>query len=215
MEAVMKERNQKPIEFERIFHQRNVDLGLYPECLEVTSHFKFKTGYAQLKRSGRCWLAHRYVWYLHTGEEPEVVMHLCDNPNCINIEHLRGGTFFENTMDMHNKGRGRRFFSEKQAVEIRERIFSGEKQEAVAKLFGVSHSTISSVAQGRTYFELGGPRTKIDKRKFQAPHIKAIRYLHAEGALIKDVAELFSVSAQAISDVVNNKSYYANQEWKK
>jgi hypothetical protein len=32
-------------------------------------------------------------------------MHTCDNPACINLEHLRAATQIENMQDMVNKGR--------------------------------------------------------------------------------------------------------------
>jgi hypothetical protein len=37
----------------------------------------------------------------------KVVMHTCDNPQCVNPEHLRLGTQKENIMDMHQKKRFR------------------------------------------------------------------------------------------------------------
>jgi len=49
--------------------------------------------------------AHRLVHYIITGEWPEVVMHVCDNPGCVNPAHLRGGTIADNNRDMMQKGR--------------------------------------------------------------------------------------------------------------
>lgn len=48
---------------------------------------------------------HRRVYYETTGELPEVVRHKCDNPRCINPEHLEGGTQQDNVNDTVSRGR--------------------------------------------------------------------------------------------------------------
>lgn len=48
---------------------------------------------------------HRRVHYEATGELPEVVRHTCDNPRCINPEHLIGGTQVDNMQDCVKRGR--------------------------------------------------------------------------------------------------------------
>ena len=48
---------------------------------------------------------HRKVYYEATGELPEVVRHKCDNPRCINPEHLEGGTQVDNMQDCVRRGR--------------------------------------------------------------------------------------------------------------
>jgi len=52
-------------------------------------------------------LAHRVAYEKWVGPlDPEVVLlHLCDNPGCINPDHLRAGTQLENLRDMRDKGR--------------------------------------------------------------------------------------------------------------
>jgi hypothetical protein len=57
-------------------------------------------------------LAHRVSWLLFRGPIPKsdeshgtVVMHICDNPRCVNPKHLRLGTQSENVTDMIQKGR--------------------------------------------------------------------------------------------------------------
>ena len=50
---------------------------------------------------------HREVWAQANGPIPPggVIMHTCDNPGCINVEHLRLGTPKLNSVDMSSKGR--------------------------------------------------------------------------------------------------------------
>jgi len=70
-------------------------------------------GYGRLKANGKFWLAHRYTWTLLVGEIPANmhVLHKCDNPKCINIEHLFLGTDLDNTLDKIAKGRYKNQFS--------------------------------------------------------------------------------------------------------
>lgn len=53
--------------------------------------------------------APRLQWMHHHGEIPagQVVMHSCDNPPCINPDHLLIGTQKDNLDDMRRKGRHR------------------------------------------------------------------------------------------------------------
>jgi hypothetical protein len=57
---------------------------------------------------GKRMYAHRFSYMQTFGEIPAgyVVMHTCDNPRCVNPEHLRAGTQKENVHDMVAKGRG-------------------------------------------------------------------------------------------------------------
>ena len=107
---------------------------------------------------------HRWVWWKSTGEIPEVVMHLCDNPLCINLEHLKSGTLKDNQQDMAAKGRtrggapsGNRLackLAEKQVLEVLKLCNEGISQERLGYIFGVSQTTISSIVRRVTYINV-------------------------------------------------------------
>lgn len=73
-------------------------------CHICTSHSKDKQGYIKISRDG-FWRLHRWLYWKNTGEKPEVVMHTCDNPSCINMEHLKAGAQKENVQDIFSKNR--------------------------------------------------------------------------------------------------------------
>lgn len=75
-------------------------------CIE-TDWPRDSKGYGKARRAGRNWSAHRYAWTMANGPIPAglVVCHACDNPPCINVEHLWLGTPSQNTLDRHAKGR--------------------------------------------------------------------------------------------------------------
>lgn len=61
--------------------------------------------------SGKMVKAHRYSYEFFTGniiEDGYLACHHCDNPPCINPEHVFPGTNTDNMADMYRKGRGRK-----------------------------------------------------------------------------------------------------------
>lgn len=90
------------------------------------------------------------------------VIHSCDNPCCVNPEHLRQGTPQDNMSDMINKGRkiipiGTKHFSAKLDVRKVKKIrASHESNAALAREFGVDASAISNVRNGVTWKHVKG-----------------------------------------------------------
>jgi hypothetical protein len=64
-----------------------------------------KHGYGQIWIAGRCFLAHRVVWMQEHGHTDLHILHACDNPRCIRLDHLRAGTPSENMRDAVARGR--------------------------------------------------------------------------------------------------------------
>ncbi len=64
-------------------------------------------GYGNFFFGARVDKAHRAAWMLFRGEIPAdlCVLHRCDNPRCVNPEHLFLGTKDDNNQDKMRKGR--------------------------------------------------------------------------------------------------------------
>lgn len=98
--------------------------------------------------------AHRLSYELAYGPIPDrlCVCHKCDNPRCVNHEHLFLGTTMDNIRDRHAKGHsigargelgGNAKLTESQVREIRKRYASEKTSYAkLGREYGVGHNAI-------------------------------------------------------------------------
>lgn len=115
-------------------------------------------GYGVLRKEGINHLVHRLVYTQHHGPIPEghVVRHTCDNPPCINPDHLLTGTQADNVRDAVSRRRfpsGPEHWNSKlsadQISEIRTALTNGATGRSLATLYSVSEATISYIRNTR------------------------------------------------------------------
>lgn len=141
-------------ELEKRF-EGNVELIPFSACHYWTGRLN-SDGYGVLTVEGRDFRAHRAAVAIRDGVEPsDHVLHSCDNPGCVNPDHLRVGTQAENMADAaarqrlplgltHHRGR----LSEGDVRNIIAACDRGEATGDLARRYGVSPSRISTIRHG-------------------------------------------------------------------
>ena len=111
-------------------------------------------GYGRLRNDGGSTYAHRISYQLHKGDVPNgmMVLHDCDNPSCVNPEHLHLGNNSDNMVEMYQRNR---FPNQKLTLDkvktILSRLKLGVKQKDIAKEFKVHFDTISGISTGKRW----------------------------------------------------------------
>lgn len=130
-------------------------------CWEWTRG-KSVDGYGRVLYYGKNITTHRLVWLLKYGVHPGPmhVLHSCDNPPCINPDHLKLGTHSENMEDMTRRGHRVHLPGDKNPAArlsasevelIKDLLEQGMRGTNIAKLFNVHKTTISHIKVGRNW----------------------------------------------------------------
>jgi hypothetical protein len=108
---------------------------------------------------------HRIVAFLVYGEPApgQHALHSCDNPPCINPDHLRWGTQKENVQDTKNRNRraikrgernGRAKLDDAKVKAIRAIHGTGPTTVEIAELYGVSNQIVSRIIRNEAWSHL-------------------------------------------------------------
>lgn len=123
-------------------------------------------GYGIYRLNNRNFRAHRMMYEFHYGPIPKdmLICHKCDNPSCVNINHLFLGTAQDNIIDMHNKGRfdnrkGDRHplakLTDKNIIDIRSSWLNKlYNQRQLARMYSVTFQTISDIVNRKSWVHI-------------------------------------------------------------
>lgn len=121
-----------------------------------------RKGVGQIRFEGRARLVPRVVWQLSRGPIPDgmLVCHRCDNPPCVEIDHLFLGTSKDNSQDMVRKGRAPSIrgeksvlakCSEEQIREIKNLAQKGVLLKEIAIMYGYHRAHVSRIVNGKRW----------------------------------------------------------------
>jgi len=125
---------------------------------------KDKDGYGLFYANGKTYKAHRVSYFLVHGDPTGLcVCHSCDNPSCVNPDHLFLGTVNDNNQDRHKKGKSRNKptpgeshnmakLTNEDVLYIRASVDALQKD--LASRYKVSVPTISNIQNNKTWKHL-------------------------------------------------------------
>lgn len=141
---------------------------LMGECI-MWEKYKNACGYGVRGLPGRgkrTFLAHRVAFAEANGIDVDdigqmCVLHSCDNPACVNPDHLRLGTAKDNSDDKYARGRAvhglpgeknvRAVLTEDNVLTIRSAAAQGASNQDLAAIYGVTHQCINLVVKRRSW----------------------------------------------------------------
>lgn len=117
-------------------------------------------GYGRIRFQKKSIGVHRLALIFATNLEPKdlYALHSCDNPACINPEHLRWGTQADNMADSISRNRfsdrsgvnnGRAKLTDSQVSEIR--AITGMTLQQIADVYGVSNQLVSRIRANKAW----------------------------------------------------------------
>lgn len=164
----------------------HVDTSAGPHaCWPWIGSLNVANGYGKFRGTS----SHRGTWELLRFPIPKgmQVLHRCDNPPCVNPEHLFLGSVADNMRDRDAKQRARggvnspavtgirwspssavearRVISDDDLRDIRRRISDGSTHIEVAVACSLSQSTISKIASGVAPYDRAFDRPALEKRR--------------------------------------------------
>lgn len=118
---------------------------------------KNKAGYGQIMNDNstvrRPLLAHRVAWEIAGYKlEPNLeILHICNNPACVNVDHLEQGT---HKINMEQAGRdglmkGPRKFTKQDCDWVKSQVAKGYKKKDIAFDLGCSPPLITKILKGQ------------------------------------------------------------------
>jgi len=176
-------------------------------CLESTYRARSKSGYALVKFNKTCIGAHRLAWLIERGSIPEGmwVLHKCDNPLCINIDHLWIGYPKDNTLDMISKNRanfqGMKKYSDEIVAKALELRSKNVTYKMIGQLLNLSTSNINNFF--RRTSSVDKVKDFYGKPKYSLETIQSACDLRSNGIPCKEIQKILNIPKRTLTRIFN------------
>jgi hypothetical protein len=182
---------------------------------------KVRGGYGVFWDGNNYIYAHRFAYILRHGVIPDglCVLHKCDNPSCVNENHLFLGTNQDNTKDMMDKGRwyGNIHLSQNEVNKIREESVNGKKLSDLAEEYNLTYNEVNYIVRNLKWKDSNyKPRLHPSSwnkgedngcAKLNWDTVHEIRDRLRNGETQAKLAIEFNVSPSVVNSIANNKSW--------
>lgn len=204
-------------------------------CWEWTGT-RHNFGYGQFGVDGGTMGAHRYSYKLHNDGIPDGahICHKCNNPPCVNPDHLYAGSPKSNAQDAIEAGSFPHEGSTKSGEEnrhshinnddvrkMRERYANSDvTYTELSDEYDISMGAVSRMIRGESYKDAGGPTDidthsrmarrgeKANTAKLKESDVAEIRSVYSnEDISMADLGDRYGVSASAVCSIVNHETW--------
>lgn len=165
--------------------------------------------------------AHRYsyAYYKDHPQGGKFVMHTCDNPGCVNPDHLEQGTPLENTMDMIRKGRHK--YGREAALlhakltedQVRAIAADSRNYSLVAEEYGIHKQSVIDIKGRKSWRHLENLIVNRNKRgssgenRSKTLNEADVREIRASAETGANLARRYNLSQQTICDIRMRRSW--------
>jgi hypothetical protein len=206
-------------------------------CWEWTGG-RSKKGYGAIKQRAFNGMphqakSHRLSYELFNGPIPEgmFVCHKCDNPGCVNPDHLFAGSAADNVHDCAAKGRRVDMLKVKSGAKltrgdvesILSKMLAGSCDSDLANEYGMTQASIFKIRRGDGWSDVPRPsalpktngrkgRPHLSQRKLSADDVKCAIASHEAGETCDSISKRMGVSRRTINKVVLRGGYVEMEE---
>lgn len=166
-------------------------------------------GYGVFSFSNKKLYTHRASYMYHYGKFPDSlhVLHKCDNPCCINPEHLFLGNHQDNMLDKTKKGRSALKLTEAAVIDI---FLSNDVTEDIANKYSISNVLVNRIRRREQWQWLtDGLETPVRYREGKGTYteLPIIKEIYFSNKRICDLVKEYGLARQAIRKIKTKQSW--------